>query len=49
MRSVGARYIDGRPTENAKVHGVYVALEVLKVATLAASTATIGRALLKAL
>ncbi|KAF9287567.1 hypothetical protein BGZ88_008561 [Linnemannia elongata] len=49
MRSVGARYIDGRPTENARVHGVYVALEVLKVATLTASTVTIGRALLKAL
>ncbi|KAF9328441.1 hypothetical protein BGZ91_001005 [Linnemannia elongata] len=49
MRSVGARYIDGRPTENARVHGVYVALEVIKVATLTASTVTIGRALLKAL
>ncbi|KAG0274630.1 hypothetical protein BGZ95_009590 [Linnemannia exigua] len=47
MRSVGARYIDGRPTENAKVHGVYVALEVVKVATLVASTVGIGRALLK--
>ncbi|KAF9538378.1 hypothetical protein EC957_006871 [Mortierella hygrophila] len=49
MRSVGARYVEGRPTESAKVHGVYVALEVLKVATLTASTVTIGRALLKAL
>lgn len=48
MRSVGARYVEGRPTESAKVHGVYVLLEVLKVATLTASTVTIGRALLKA-
>ncbi|KAF9122078.1 hypothetical protein BGX30_002215 [Mortierella sp. GBA39] len=49
MRSVGARYVEGRPTESAKVHGVYVALEVLKVASLTATTVTIGRALLKAL
>ncbi|KAF8944303.1 hypothetical protein BGZ47_004413 [Haplosporangium gracile] len=49
MRGVGERYIEGRPTENAKVHGIYVALEVLKVATLITSTVTLGRALLKAL
>ncbi|KAF9903228.1 hypothetical protein EC991_004050 [Linnemannia zychae] len=48
MRNVGARYIDGRPTENAKVHGVYVALEAIKVATLVAGTVSIGRALLGA-
>ncbi|KAF9574895.1 hypothetical protein EC968_005135 [Mortierella alpina] len=35
MRSVGLRYIEGKPTESAKVHGVYVLLEVLKVSTLA--------------
>ncbi|KAF9097198.1 hypothetical protein BGX29_012324 [Mortierella sp. GBA35] len=48
MRSVGARYVEGRPVESAKVHGIYVGLEVLKVATLTASTVTIGRALIKA-
>ncbi|KAF9124528.1 hypothetical protein BGW39_008133 [Mortierella sp. 14UC] len=48
MRNVGARYIDGRPIENAKVHGVYVALEAVKVATLLAGTVSIGRALLEA-
>ena len=48
MRNVGARYVEGRPVESAKVHAVYVGLEILKVATLTASTVTIGRALLKA-
>ncbi|KAF9317281.1 hypothetical protein BG003_000962 [Podila horticola] len=48
LRSVGARFVEGKPVESAKVHGVYVGLEVLKVATLVASTIGIGRALLKA-
>ncbi|KAG9325782.1 hypothetical protein KVV02_005706 [Mortierella alpina] len=47
MRSVGLRYIEGKPTESAKVHGVYVLLEVLKVSTLTVSTVGIARALLR--
>jgi hypothetical protein len=46
LRGYSARVIDGRPVESAKVHGVYVALETLKVVTLAISTVAIGRALL---
>ncbi|KAF9921546.1 hypothetical protein FBU30_008397, partial [Linnemannia zychae] len=46
MRDVGARYVDGRPTESAKVHGIYVAFELAKVITLVTSTAAIGRTLL---
>ncbi|KAG0339356.1 hypothetical protein BG004_006844 [Podila humilis] len=46
MRSVGARYVEGKPTENAKVHGIYVGLEAIKLGTLLASTISIGRALL---
>ncbi|KAF9437962.1 hypothetical protein BGZ76_010416 [Entomortierella beljakovae] len=45
MRSLGARFVEGKPIENAKVHGVYVAFEVAKVATLIASTISIGHAL----
>lgn len=48
LRSVGARFVEGKPVENAKVHGVYVGLETLKIAALVASTIEIGRALLKA-
>ncbi|KAG0074219.1 hypothetical protein BGZ93_005594 [Podila epicladia] len=47
LRSVGARFVEGKPVESAKVHGVYVGLEALKVATLVASTLGIRRALLK--
>jgi len=49
MRNVGARYIEGRPVESGKTHGVYVALELVKVIALAASTAGIARALLQRL
>ncbi|KAF9365859.1 hypothetical protein BGX34_007947 [Mortierella sp. NVP85] len=49
MRNVGARYIEGRPVESGKTHGVYVALELIKVIALAASTAGIARALLQRL
>lgn len=49
MRSVGARYIEGQPVQNAKTHGIYVALELAKVVTLAVSTAGIARALLQKL
>lgn len=45
MRSVGTRYIEGRPVESAKTHGIYVALELIKVITLVASTAGIARTL----
>ncbi|KAF8928010.1 hypothetical protein BGZ52_003818 [Haplosporangium bisporale] len=48
LRSVGARFVEGKPVENAKVHGVYVGLEALKITALVASTIGIGRALLKA-
>ncbi|KAF8937805.1 hypothetical protein BGZ58_002123 [Dissophora ornata] len=48
MRGVGARFIEGQPVEkNNRAHVVYVALEAIKVATLAASTASIGQALLQ--
>ncbi|KAI1295069.1 hypothetical protein EDD11_008036 [Mortierella claussenii] len=47
MRSLGARYIEGRPVESPRVHGVYVGLEVLKVVTLAASTVALGKTLVK--
>ncbi|KAG0367475.1 hypothetical protein BC939DRAFT_454877 [Gamsiella multidivaricata] len=47
MRSVGERFIEGRPVENPRVHGVYVALEAVKVAALAFSTVSVGKALLK--
>ncbi|KAG0249881.1 hypothetical protein BG011_008853 [Mortierella polycephala] len=47
MRDLGARYVEGKPVENAKIHGVYVSFEILKVATLITSTVSIGRALMK--
>ncbi|KAF9357421.1 hypothetical protein BGX26_003755 [Mortierella sp. AD094] len=49
MRSLATRYVEGRPVESAKVHVVYVALETIKVAALAVSTASIGAALLQLL
>ena len=47
LRSRSARVIEGRPVESARVHTLYVALEVFKAVTLTASTITIGRALLR--
>ncbi|ORZ27918.1 hypothetical protein BCR41DRAFT_346242 [Lobosporangium transversale] len=49
LRDVGARYIEGRPVETKRVHGIYVLLEVVKVATLAVSTLRVGKTLLKML
>ncbi|KAF9115395.1 hypothetical protein BGX27_007895 [Mortierella sp. AM989] len=47
MRNLATRYVEGRPIESAKVHGVYVALEAIKVAALGVSTVSIGAALLQ--
>ncbi|KAG0200022.1 hypothetical protein BGX28_006804 [Mortierella sp. GBA30] len=46
LRSVGQRYIEGKPIESTKAHGIYVFLETAKIAALTASTASIARALL---
>ncbi|KAF9427437.1 hypothetical protein BGZ94_004925 [Podila epigama] len=48
MRQVGERFVEGQPSGAAKLHGIYVGFEILKVATLIASTISLGRALLKA-
>lgn len=47
LRSRSARVIEGRPVESARVHTLYIALEVFKIVTLAISTVTIGCALLQ--
>ncbi|KAI8350828.1 hypothetical protein B0O80DRAFT_428372 [Mortierella sp. GBAus27b] len=48
MRSVGARYIhEGPSSSDAKTHGIYVSLELIKVVALIASTAGLARTVLQ--
>ncbi|KAF9170315.1 hypothetical protein BGX21_009466 [Mortierella sp. AD011] len=49
MRDIATRYVEGRPVDSAKIHGIYVVMEGIKVATLFASTTSIGKALLQML
>ncbi|KAF9974226.1 hypothetical protein BGZ73_002412 [Actinomortierella ambigua] len=49
LRNIGARYVEGLPTEGAKVHGIYVGLELIKMIGLVTSTLGVGKILLNML
>ncbi|KAG0223805.1 hypothetical protein BGW41_005353 [Actinomortierella wolfii] len=48
LRNIGARYVEGQPTEAAKVHGIYVGLELIKTISLIISTVGVAKILVHA-